>query len=88
MQITAKVISDATFEEWSEFFDSYKQERSQFVTNELVESKRKEAKVSFEITDLEGLTKLSSSPAIISKEEELGVVTEILWFFITWYSSF
>ena len=80
MQITAKVtISDATFEEWSEFFDSYKQERSQFVTNELVEKvNENEAKVSFEITDLEGLTKLSSSPGIISKEEELGVVTEIL----------
>ena len=49
------------------------------MTNELVEKvNENEAKVSFEITDLEGLTKLSSSPAIISREEKLGVVTEIL----------
>ena len=37
-----------------------------------------EARVSFEITDLEGLTRLSSSEEITSKEAELGVVTEIL----------
>jgi hypothetical protein len=37
-----------------------------------------EARVTFEITDLEGLTKLSSSKEITSKEAELGVITEIL----------
>ena len=73
MQITAKVtISDATFEEWSEFFDSYKQERSQFVTNELVEKvNENEAKVSFEITDLEGLTKLSSHQPLFQRKKSL-----------------
>ena len=80
MQIVAKVtISNSNFEDWSVFFDSYKEKRSEFVLNELVEKiNDNEARVSFEITDLEGLTRLSSSEEITSKEAELGVVTEIL----------
>ena len=80
MQIVAKVtISNSNFENWSAFFDSYKGERSEFVQNETVEKiNNNEAKVTFEITDLEGLTHLSSSERITSKEAELGVVTEIL----------
>tara|TARA_B100000035_G_scaffold8953_1_gene7641 strand:+ start:1220 stop:1462 length:243 start_codon:yes stop_codon:yes gene_type:complete len=80
MQIVAKVtISNSNFEDWSVFFDSYKEKRSEFVLNEVVEKiNDNEARVSFEITDLEGLTRLSSSEEITSKEAELGVVTEIL----------
>ena len=80
MQIVAKVtISDSNFEDWSAFFDSYKDKRSEFVKNETVEKINDgEARVTFEITDLEGLTHLSSSKEITSKEAELGVVTEIL----------
>ena len=80
MQIIAKItINRSNFEEWSKFFDSYKQKRGEFVTNEVVEKvSDNEARVSFEIIDLEGLTQLSSSQDITSKEEELGVVTEIL----------
>ena len=80
MQIVAKVtISNSNFEYWSAFFDSYKDKRSEFVKNETVEKiNDTEAKVTFEITDLEGLTHLSSSKEITSKEAELGVVTEIL----------
>ena len=80
MQIVAKVtISNSNFEDWSAFFDSYKEKRSEFVSNEVVEKiNNNEARVSFEITDLEGLTRLSSSEEITSKEAELGVVTEIL----------
>lgn len=80
MQIVAKVtISNSDFEDWSAFFDSYKDKRSEFVKNETVEKiNDKEARVTFEITDLEGLTHLSSSKEITSKEAELGVVTEIL----------
>ena len=80
MQIVAKVtISDSNFEDWSAFFDSYKDKRSEFVKNETVEKiNDNEARVTFEITDLEGLTHLSSSKEITSKEAELGVVTEIL----------
>ena len=60
-------------------FDSYKDKRSEFVQNEKVEKiNENEARVTFEITDLEGLTNLSSSKEIISREAELGVVTEIL----------
>ena len=80
MQIVAKVtISNSNFEDWSEFFDSYKEKRSEFILNEVVEKiNDNEARVSFEIADLEGLTRLSSSEEITSKEAELGVVTEIL----------
>ena len=80
MQIVAKVtISNSNFEDWSAFFDSYKDKRSEFVKNETVEKiNDTEARVTFEITDLEGLTHLSSSEEITSKEAELGVVTEIL----------
>ncbi|MDA9672892.1 hypothetical protein N9U01_00620 [Paracoccaceae bacterium] len=80
MQIVAKVtISNSNFEDWSAFFDGYKDKRSEFVQNETIEKiNDNEAKVTFEITDLEGLTHLSSSKEITSKEAELGVVTEIL----------
>ena len=80
MQIVAKVtISSANFEDWSVFFDSYKDKRSEFVQNEIVEKiNDNEARVTFEFIDLEGLTKLSSSKEITSKEAELGVITEIL----------
>ena len=80
MQIVAKVtISNSNFEDWSAFFDGYKDKRSEFVQNETIEKiNDNEARVTFEITDLEGLTRLSSSKEITSKEEELGVVTEIL----------
>ena len=80
MQIVAKVtLSSSNFEDWSVFFDSYKEKRSEFIKNETVEKiNENEARVTFEITDLEGLTNLSSSKEITSKEAELGVVTEIL----------
>jgi len=80
MQIVAKVtINNSNFEDWVAFFNGYKDKRSEFVQNETVEKvNENEAKVTFEITDLEGLTNLSSSKEITSKEAELGVVTEIL----------
>ena len=80
MQIVAKVtINNSNFEDWSAFFESYKDKRSEFVKNETVEKiNDTEARVTFEITDLEGLTHLSSSEEITSREVELGVVTEIL----------
>ena len=80
MQIVAKVtISNSDYANWLAFFDSYKVNRSDFVQNEVVEKiNDHEARVTFEITDLEGLTQLSSSEDITSKEAELGVVTEFL----------
>ena len=59
-------------------FDSYKIDRQQFITDEVIEQLSvNEARVEFEIQDLEGLTALSSRTDIISREEELGVKTEI-----------
>ena len=60
MQIVAKVtINNSSFEEWLKFFDGYKDRRSEFVSNEVVEKiSDTEAKVSFDITDLDGLTRL------------------------------
>jgi hypothetical protein len=80
MQVVAKVtINNSSYDEWAEFFYRYKSKRDQFVRNEVVEKiNDKEAKVSFEIVDLEGLTQLSSSDDITSKEAQLGVLTEIL----------
>ena len=80
MQIVAKVtINNSSFEEWLKFFDGHKDRRSEFVSNEVVEKiSDTEAKVSFDITDLDGLTRLSSSEEIRLKETELGILTEIL----------
>ncbi len=80
MEIVAKVsIENSNFDEWLEFFDGYKQRRHEFIENEVVEKmSENEAKVSFTIINLEGLTQLSSSEDITAKEKELGVVTEIL----------
>ena len=61
------------------FFLSYADRRGNFVKNEKVEKiSSNEAKVSFEIIDLEGLTELSASKQIIEKEAEMGVTTEII----------
>ena len=80
MQVVAKVtISNSNFEIWSNFFNGYKEKRNEFIQNEVVEKiTDHEARVTFEITDLEGLTSLSASEDITSREAELGVVTEIL----------
>ena len=80
MQVTAKItIQNSTYETWHNFFLSYAEKRAEFVQNEIVEKlSANEAKVSFEITNLEGLTDLSASREIIEKEAEMGVTTEIL----------
>ena len=66
-------------DEWLEFFDGYRLRRHEFIENEVIEKmSENEAKVSFTIINLEGLTQLSSSEDITAKEKELGVVTEIL----------
>ena len=80
MQVVAKItISNSNFETWLEFFNGYKEKRIEFIQNEVVEKiNDHEARVTFEITDLEGLTSLSASEEITSREAELGVVTEIL----------
>ena len=51
----------------------------EFIENEIVEKiSENEAKVSFTIINLDGLTQLSSSEDITAREKELGIITEIL----------
>ena len=80
MQVTAKVtIENSTYDEWYNFFLSYADRRADFIQNEKVEKiSSNEAKVSFEIIDLEGLTQLSASKEIVDKEAEMGITTEIV----------
>ena len=80
MEIVAKVsIKKSNFDEWLDFFNGYKDRRDEFVENEIVEKiSENEAKVSFTIINLDGLTQLSSSEDITVREKELGIVTEIL----------
>jgi hypothetical protein len=80
MEIVAKVsINKSNFDEWLDFFNGYKDRRDEFVENEIVEKiSENEAKVSFTIINLDGLTQLSSSEDITVREKELGIVTEIL----------
>ena len=80
MKVSAKItISNGTFEEWAEFFETYKNDRERFISGEVVKKVSfNEARVEFEIQDLQGLTALSSRNDIRSREEEFGVVTEII----------
>ena len=80
MNIVANVnIARGTFEEWFDFYESYKMERNKYIKDEQIEKVSEvAAKISFVITDMDGLTKLSSSPDILKGEERLGVKVEIL----------
>ena len=79
MEIVAKVsIKKSNFDEWLDFFNGYKDRRDEFIENEIVEKiSENEAKVSFTIINLDGLTQLSSSEDITAREKELGIITEI-----------
>ena len=60
------------------FFQSYRDKRSQFVENEvIVQINENEAEVSFDVLDIEGLTELSASEDIREKEEKLGIITTL-----------
>jgi hypothetical protein len=80
MNVVANVnIASGTFEEWSTFYESYKIERHKYIKEERIEKVSDVvAKISFVITDMDGLTKLSSSPDILKEEERLGVTVEII----------
>ena len=79
MEVSAEVtIENGTFDEWVEFFNSYKEERKSFVVNETIKKiSDNSALISFEILDLEGLTKLSSRSDIVEMEQKLKVTTSI-----------
>lgn len=71
-------IENGQFSDWEDFFQSYRDKRSQFVENEvIVQINENEAEVSFDVLDIEGLTELSGSDDIREKEEKLGIVTTL-----------
>ena len=80
MQLKAHIkIQNGTFEEWLAFFQSYSVQRSKYVKDEVVvKIGEGEAQVSFEVTDIDGLTRLSSLDFIRMREQELGVITAFI----------
>ena len=80
MQLKARIkIQNSTFEEWLSFFQSYSAQRSKYVRDEVVlKIGDYEAEVSFEVTDIDGLTELSAADEIRLREQELGVITAFI----------
>ena len=72
MKVSAEVtIGNGTYDDWLEFFKSYESERNQFVANEVIEkTSENSALVTFEIVNLDGLTKLSSRHDILEVEKK------------------
>ena len=79
MKVTAEVtIGNGTYEDWLEFFKGYESERNQFVSNEVIQKEStNSAVVTFDIVNLEGLTKLSSRDDILETEKQMQITTAI-----------
>jgi hypothetical protein len=79
MNVIATVnISKGNFEGWLTFFQSYEEERRNFVEDEIVrKTSESTAEVLFKITDIDGLTALSNSELVRAGEEVLGVAVEL-----------
>tara|TARA_B100000787_G_C16082385_1_gene245059 strand:- start:417 stop:665 length:249 start_codon:yes stop_codon:yes gene_type:complete len=79
MEVVATVnIAKGDFDEWMLFFKSYEHLRQEFVINEVITKiSQSEAVVSFSITDIDGLTALSSSQFLLDGEARLGVTVEL-----------
>ena len=80
MNVIATVkISKGSFDDWLTFFESYQDERKNFVEDETITKiSENAAEVLFKITDIDGLTALSKSEIVRAGEEELGVVVELV----------
>ena len=80
MDVVANVdILKSSFDEWFSFFKSYEHLRHEFVINEVVAKiSHTKATVSFTITDIDGLTALSSSQFLLDGEARLGVTVELV----------
>ena len=79
MKVMAKVtISGCVYEEWKDFYDSYKADRARFIKDETVLKQGDHAaEVVFEIIDLEGLKDLSQRGDILDFETKNSIVVEI-----------
>jgi len=80
MRVEVKIlIEKSCFDDWYEFYKSYELRRKKFIADEQIQKiSEQEARVSFEIIDLSGLTELSSEAFIREKENDLGVVVSII----------
>ena len=79
MKVRAIVeIRGCDFETWKTFYDSYEADRSRFVKNETVtQSSDNWAEVTFEITDINGLTDLSKRKDILDFEAKNEILVTI-----------
>ena len=80
MKIRAVVtINNSNFDAWLKFYQSYAEDRLKYVKDEIVKKmNERQAEVSFEILDMDGLTELSASKKILEAEKALGVETNII----------
>ena len=79
MDVVAAVdISNGTFDEWFDFFNSYKDLRHEFVSGEIITKvSDTKALVAFTIKDINGLTELSASQFLLDGELRLGITVEL-----------
>lgn len=80
MELRASVkINEGNFDDWKIFYDSYQIVRHRYVSEESVKKiTSNEAFVEFNVTDLDGLTKLSASQFVQDGENRLGVQVTIV----------
>ena len=79
MNVVAAVdISNGNFDEWFDFFNSYKDLRHKFVVDEIITKvSASKASVAFTIKDINGLTELSASQFLLDGELRLGITVEL-----------
>ena len=79
MKVRATVeIRGCDFDSWKNFYDSYEPDRSRFVKNETVlQTNDNWAEVTFEITDIDGLTALSKRQDILEFEAKNEIIVTI-----------
>ena len=79
MDVVAAVeISNGNFDEWFDFFNSYKDLRHKFVVDEIITKvSASKALVAFTIIDINGLTELSASQFLLDGETRLGITVEL-----------
>ena len=79
MDVVAAVnISNGTFDEWFDFFNSYEGLRHKFVADEIITKvSDSKALVAFTIKDINGLTELSASQFLLDGELRLGITVEL-----------
>ena len=80
MKVRASIeIRGCDFDTWKTFYDSYEADRSRYLRNETVLQTNSDwAEVTFEITDIDGLTKLSQRKDILDFEAQNEIIVTIV----------